>query len=177
MSRKFTHIVIRRYNEHSRGELSSRDKEEILALLNSGDFLHREPTSDSFWELDSIDKIYRELEEEYKAIKPDATDFKIDQYLQTCHPLSRKVHKHFGWNRVCGYLFDKKKFDGCTPYLELTSHSVSQDELGNLIELLPVFFNPANTTFIQHETGDFGIDLIACRAFEKPPNTTLVRAE
>jgi hypothetical protein len=65
-----------------------------------------------------------------------------------------------GWTRVCGYAFEKKNL--AQSLIVLRSHSITRDEFGNLVELTP-FFRPDVCHFIEHETGQFGIDLIAYR--------------
>ena len=144
-------------NEGSFGEITEKDLSEILNILNSEKYTQREAASE---ELDDSDlkEIRSELENE--------ADEKFLQgntklmYSENCHSLARKMQEKRGWTRVFGYAFEKENL--AQSLIVLRSHSITRDEFGNLVELTP-FFPPDVCHFIEHETGQFGIDLIAYR--------------
>jgi hypothetical protein len=159
MNHEFIAISIYKRNQYSRGDLSALDKEEILNLLNSRSFLARHFLKVSSPESSLLGQACQELEEEYRLLYPNSSDDALF-YSQNCHSLARKMNEHLGWNIICGYVFKIKDFNESKSSLRLTSHSISQDDSGNLIELT-VSFDPGETIFIHHRTGGFGIDLEA----------------
>lgn len=153
------YVNIKQYksNEGSFGKITEKDLHEILDILNSEKYTQRESASQ---ELD--DSILQEIRSELE----NEADEKFLQgntklmYSENCHSLARKMQEKRGWTRVCGYAFEKKNL--AQSLIVLRSHSITRDEFGNLVELTP-FFPPDVCHFIEHETGQFGIDLIAYR--------------
>lgn len=153
------YVNIKQYNrnEGSSGKITEKDLHEILDILNSEQYMQRESASQ---ELD--DSILQEIRSELE----NEADEKFLQgntklmYSENCHSLARKMQEKRGWTRVCGYAFEKKNL--AQSLIVLRSHSITRDEFGNLVELTP-FFPPDVCHFIEHETGQFGIDLIAYR--------------
>ena len=148
-------------NECSFGEITEKDLSEILNILNSEKYMQRESASQ---ELDDSDlkEIRSELEneaEEYFSQGKISSSAK-SLYSDNCHSLALKMQEKRGWTRVCGYVFEKKNLAESS--IVLRSHSITRDEFGNLVELTP-FFPPDVCHFIEHETGQFGIDWIARR--------------
>jgi hypothetical protein len=155
------YVNIKHYqsNECSFGEITEKDLSEILNILNSEKYMQRESASQ---ELDDSDlkEIRSELEneaEEYFSQGKISSSAK-SMYSDNCHSLALKMQEKRGWTRVCGYVFEKKNLAS----IVLRSHSITRDEFGNLVELTPLF-PPDVCHFIEHETGQFGIDLIAYR--------------
>ena len=144
-------------NEGSFGEITEKDLSEILNILNSEKYTQRESASQ---ELDDsiLQEIRSELENEAdeKFLQGNTTLM----YSENCHSLARKMQEKRGWTRVFGYAFEKENL--AQSLIVLRSHSITRDEFGNLVELTP-FFPPDVCHFIEHETGQFGIDLIAYR--------------
>lgn len=148
-------------NEGSFGEITEKDLSEILNILNSEKYMQRESASQ---ELDDSDlkEIRSELEneaEEYFSQGKISSLAKL-MYSENCHSLTRKMQEKRGWIRVFGYAFEKKNLAQSS--IVLRSHSITRDEVGKLVELT-YFFPPDLFHFIEHETGQFGIDLIARR--------------
>lgn len=148
-------------NEWSFGEITEKDLSEILNILNSEKYMQRESASQ---ELDDSDlkEIRSELEneaEEYFSQGKISSSAK-SMYSENCHSLARKMQEKRGWTRVFGYAFEKKNL--AQSLIVLRSHSITRDEVGKLVELT-YFFPPDLFHFIEHETGQFGIDLIAWR--------------
>jgi hypothetical protein len=148
-------------NEGSFGEITEKDLSEILNILNSEKYMQRESASQ---ELDDsiLQEIRSELENEAdeKFLQGNISSSAKFMYSDNCHSLARKMQEKRGWTRVCGYAFEKKNL--AQSLIVLRSHSITRDEFGNLVELTP-FFRPDVCHFIEHETGQFGIDLIAYR--------------
>lgn len=137
-------------NEGSFGEITEKDLSEILNILNSEKYTQREAASE---ELDDSDlkEIRSELENEAdeKFLQGKISSSAKLMYSDNCHSLARKMQEKRGWTRVCGYVFEKKNLAESS--IVLRSHSITRDEFGNLCH------------FIEHETGQFGIDWIAYR--------------
>lgn len=157
----YVKIEHRKSNEGSFGEITEKDLSEILNILNSEKYMQRESASQ---ELDDsiLQEIRSELENEADELfsQGKISSSAKFMYSDNCHSLARKMQEKRGWTRVCGYAFEKKNL--AQSLIVLRAHSITRDEVGNLVELTPLF-PPDVCHFIEHETGQFGIDLIAYR--------------
>jgi len=157
------YVNIKQYNrnEGSSGKITEKDLHEILDILNSEQYMQRESASQ---ELDDsiLQEIRSELKNEADELFSQGNISPLRKFMhsENCHSLARKMQEKRGWTRVCGYAFEKKNL--AQSLIVLRSHSITRDEFGNLVELTP-FFPPDVCHFIEHETGQFGIDLIAYR--------------
>jgi hypothetical protein len=157
------YVNIEQYNpnEGSSGKITEKDLHEILDILNSEQYMQREAASQ---ELDDsiLQEIRSELENEadehFSQGKISLLGKSI--YPYNCHSLARKMQEKRGWTSVFGYVFYKE--DLAKTQIVLYSHSITRDEYGTLVELT-IRFPPDSCHFIEHETGQFGIDLIAWR--------------
>lgn len=157
------YVKIEHYNsnEGSSGKITEKDLHEILDILNSEQYMQREAASQ---ELD--DSILQEIRSELKNEADEHfSQGKISSLAklmcsENCHSLTRKMQEKRGWIRVFGYVFYKE--DLAKTQIVLYSHSITRDEYGTLVELT-IRFPPDSCHFIEHESGQRGIDLIACR--------------
>jgi hypothetical protein len=155
------YVNIKHYksNEGSSGEITEKDLSEILDILNSEKYMQREAASQELNDSD-LKQIQSELQNEADELfsQGKITQLAKWKYPQNCHSLTRKMQEKRGWTRVFGYAFEKKYLAESS--IVLSSHSITRDEFGNLVELT-YFFPPDLYHFIEHKTGKFGIDLIA----------------
>ncbi|MBD2691578.1 hypothetical protein [Anabaena catenula] len=148
-------------NEGSFGVITEKDLSEILDILNLEKYMQREVTSEELKKSD-LKEIISELENEAdeRFFQGNISQLGKFNYHDNCHSLARKMQEKRGWIRVFGYVFYKE--DLAQTSIVLKSHSITRDESGTLVELT-IRFPPDSYHFIEHETGQFGIDLIAYR--------------
>jgi hypothetical protein len=174
MSEEYTKIDVYNINEGAQEncQLSEEDKSEILAILNQTRFSQRSNASSELRESD-LDSIIRELEDEAKALCENGqiTEGAKFSYPGNCHSLARKLHERRGWKIVHGYVVSSKNIG--EPSLTLRSHAVVRDDSGNLIELT-ILFNTDSFSFIEHNTGRYGIDYTAKKSREEESTSSLL---
>ncbi|OBQ33822.1 MAG: hypothetical protein AN485_17675 [Anabaena sp. MDT14b] len=148
-------------NEGSSGEITEKDLSEILDILNSEKYMQREAASQ---ELDDsiLQEIRSELENQADELFSQGNISALGKliYPQNCHSLAKKMQEKRGWTSVFGYVFYKE--DLAKTQIVLYSHSITRDEYGTLVELT-IRFPPDSCHFIEHESGQRGIDLRAWR--------------
>ncbi len=144
----YTKICDFQPNFGSSGEIYKKDESEIIDSLNNNNYAHRMNLSDAFFNKKvDIDQIVEEIHHELGW-----------QYEDNCHTLVRKFHEKLGCNKVSGYLV--KNEDIGNTQIRLHAHSVVKDNNGDLVELTG-FWNINSYSFIEHKSGEHGIDLQA----------------
>jgi hypothetical protein len=157
------YVNIKQYNrnEGSSGKITEKDLHEILDILNSEQYMQRESASQ---ELDDsiLQEIRSELKNEADELFSQGNISPLRKFMhsENCHSLARKMQEKRGWTSVFGYVFYKE--DLAKTEIVLYSHSITRDEYGTLVELT-IRFPPDSCHFIEHESGQRGIDLRAWR--------------
>lgn len=159
MIEKYTGVECYTSNEGSFNSITNQDRAEVLDILNSKVYIQRVIATTELYEshLKSIiDELESEAEE--KSLRGAISQTARYSYPQNCHSLARKLQERLGWKKVSGYIFDKKQLS--KRLIILRSHSVIKNEMATLFELTELF-SPELFDFIEHKTGEFGIDLKA----------------
>ncbi|MCL1470453.1 hypothetical protein [Argonema antarcticum] len=141
----FTKVISVRPNKNAGRQPTEAECQQVLQLLNNGDYHLRASLS-----------------------KEDRNHIQLN-WDEACHSSARKfaeANRDKGWKRVSGYLvrkdmqeFDKikvKTFGDSDICMPLQHHSVVQDNLGNLLEVMGDLYPLEKYVFICHPSGSLG---------------------
>jgi hypothetical protein len=151
-------IRIYRENSGSICTLTDNDYDEVLQALNASKYTSRTNGRTIYQSL--LDPIVNDLTAEAENNLSSGT-FDQDQafkYPENCHTLARKMNEDHGYKVVPGFVVVIQNLGKDS--IVLLSHSIVRDNQGQAIELT-CLFDPDSTHFIEHISGECGIDLVA----------------